>query len=224
LGDSEQALEYFASYYEANPQNNYNLANEKGPSSFDIEFVNTASIVYQLPFGKGRQFGGNMNPVFDAVAGGWELNSIVTSTSGAPLDVSYSPSSLQDVTGLTADYRGEAYLRPNVSGSPISQSEGAMVNGYFAGYTFTTPTVNNPFGNAGRNAFRAPGLEQWDLSADKTFHIRERASIQFRSEFFNVLNHTNFGIPNTVSTSSSFGQIRTTYPARQIQFALKLLF
>jgi hypothetical protein len=59
---------------------------------------------------------------------------------------------------------------------------------------------------------------------DKTFHIVERASLQFRSEFFNVINHTNFGVPNTISTSSAFGTIRTTYPPRQIQFALKLLF
>jgi hypothetical protein len=76
----------------------------------------------------------------------------------------------------------------------------------------------------GRNAFRAPGLEQWDLSVDKSFHITERARIQFRSEFFNVINHTNLGIPNTNFGNSSFGTIRSTYPARQIQFALKAIF
>jgi len=84
--------------------------------------------------------------------------------------------------------------------------------------------VNDPFGDLGRNAFRAPGFEQLDFSADKTFQIHEQIRMQFRSEFFNILNHTNFGIPNTQTTSSSFGTIRSTYPARQIQFALKLLF
>ena len=71
-----------------------------------------------------------------------------------------------------------------------------MVNNYFAGYTFTTPPASAPFGNAGRDAFRAPGLAQWDLGVNKNFRIREDLSVQFRSEFFNVLNHTNFGIPN----------------------------
>jgi len=182
------------------------------------------SVVYQLPFGKGRQFGGNMNPVFDALLGGWETNSIITATTGAPLDVSYSPSAANSVSSLTNDYRGEPYLRPNVSGSSISQSTGQLVNTYFAGYTFTTPPASAPFGDAGRNAFRSPGLAQWDLGVDKSFRIREGIHLQFRSEFFNVTNHTNFGIPNTVSTNAAFGTIRTTYPPRQIQFALKLLF
>jgi len=224
LGDSEQALEYYPGYYEANPQNIHDLAAERGPSSFDVKFVNVTSVVYQLPFGKGRKFGSNMNALLDALAGGWELNSINTANTGTPIDVSYSPSAANDVTGLTNDYRGEAILRPNVSGSAISQGQSAMVNNYFAGYTFTTPPASAPFGNLGRNAFRAPGQEQWDLAADKNFRIRESMLLQFRSEFFNVLNHTNFGLPTAVSTSAAFGTIRTTYPARQIQFALKLLF
>jgi len=224
LGDSEQALEYYAGYYEANPQNIHDLAAERGPSSFDVTLMNVTSVVYDLPFGRGRRFGGNMNAVLDAFVGGWELNSINTANTGTPIDVSYSPSTANDVTGLTNDYRGQAILRPNVSGTAISQSTSQMVNNYFAGYTFTTPPASAPFGNLGRNAFRAPGLEQWDLAADKSFRIREQTQLQFRSEFFNVLNHTNFGLPTAVTTSAAFGTIRTTYPARQIQFALKLLF
>ena len=156
--------------------------------------------------------------------GGWELNTINTWHTGTPLNVYYTPPAANQTSGLSNDYRGEPFLRPNVSGSAASQSTSAMINTYFAGYTFTTPPVNDPFGDLGRNAFRSPGLEQWDLSANKTFRIREMARLQFRSEFFNVTNHTNFGIPNTTTTSSSFGQIRSTYPARQIQFALKLMF
>ncbi|MBV8905977.1 MAG: TonB-dependent receptor, partial [Acidobacteriia bacterium] len=224
LGDSEQALEYFAGYYEANPQNIRDLAAEKGPTSFDIKLANTSSLVYQLPFGKGRKFGATWNSLVDGVLGGWELNTIVTAHAGNPIDVSYSPSTANDVTGLTNDYRGEAILRPNVTGSGISQSKGAMVNNYFAGFTFTTPSASAPFGDAGRNAFRAPGLEQWDLALDKRFRIKESVALQFRSEFFNVTNHTNFGLPTAISTSAAFGTIRTTYPARQIQFALKLVF
>jgi hypothetical protein len=152
------------------------------------------------------------------------LNTINTANTGTPIDVSYSPSAANDVTGLTNDYRGEAILRPNVSGTAASQSKSQEINNYFAGYTFTTPSASSPFGNLGRNAFRAPGLEQWDLGVDKTFAFRERARLQFRSEFFNVMNHTNLGLPTAISTSSAFGTIRATYPSRQIQFGLKLMF
>jgi hypothetical protein len=224
IGDSEQALEYYASYFQASPQNIHNLDAEAGPSSFDVKFNNVTSIVYQLPFGKGRKFGSAMNGVEDTVLGGWQVTAINTAHTGTPLNVFYSPTAAQDVTGLTSDFRGEAFLRPNVTGSAASQSTAQMVNTFFAGYTFTTPPVNDPFGNLSRNAFRAPGFEQLDFSVDKSFQIRERMRLQFRSEFFNILNHTNYGIPNTTTTAAAFGTIRTVYPARQIQFALKLLF
>jgi hypothetical protein len=224
LGDSEQALEYFSGYVEANPQNIHDLKAEYGPSSFDVRLNNVTTIIYQLPFGKSRAFGSNMNAVEDAVVGGWEVNTINTAHTGNPLNVYYGPTTTEDVTGLSNDYRGEAFLRPNVTGSGVSQGELGMINHFFNGYTFTTPPVNDPFGDLSRNAFRAPGFEQWDFALDKYFTVRESVRLQFRSEFFNFLNHTNFGIPNTQTTSSSFGTIRSTYPARQIQFALKLLF
>ena len=111
-----------------------------------------------------------------------------------------------------------------MTGSSISQSKNALVNNYFAGYTFTTPSASAPFGNLGRNAFRMANFEQADLAIDKFFRIREGINLQFRSEFFNITNKTNLGPPNSTSTSAAFGQIRTTFPARQIQFALKLIF
>jgi len=224
IGDSEQALEYLTGVTEANVQNIHNLDAERGPTSYDIKLNNVTSLVYALPFGKGRKYGANMNPVFDAIAGGWELNLINTAHTGLPINVYYSPSAANDNTGLTADYRGENFLRPNVTGASISQSTNALVNNYFAGYTFTTPSASAPFGNLGRNAFRMPGLEQPDLAANKTFRIREGIGLQFRSELFNVINHTNFGPPSNISTSGTFGQIRTTFQPRQIQFAMKLIF
>jgi hypothetical protein len=224
LGDSEQALEYYSNLTGANPQNIQNLAAERGPSSYDAKFVNVTSVVYQLPFGKGRQFLGKLNPVLDAVLGGWDLNAINTASTGLPVNVYYAPAAANDVTGLSAEYRGQAFERPNVSGSAASQSTAQSLLTYFAGYTFTTPSPNNPFGNLGRNAFRAPGVAQWDLGVNKNFPITEAIRLQFRSEFFNVLNHTNFGPPNPISSSSSFGTITTTLPARQIQFGLKLMF
>ncbi len=138
----------------------------------------------------------------------------------------YAPSAANDVTGLAtnAEYRGTAILRPNASCTPTSQSTAQSLLTYFAGCTFTTPTPDAPFGNLGRNAFRAPGLEQWDLAVNKDLRITEGVKLQFRSEFFNVLNHTNFGFPVQQSNSAAFGTITTTYSPRQIQFALKLMF
>ena len=224
LGDSEQALEVYPNYTVANPQNIHNLAAEYGPSSFDLQFNNVTSIVYQLPFGKGREFGSHLNPVLDALFGGWETNFIDTAHSGTAINVNYTPSAANDVSTQIADYRGLAVLRPNVSGAPTSQNENGMVNNYFAGYSFTIPSASQPFGNLSRNFFRSPDFWQLDTGIDKTFSIRERIRLQFRSEFFNILNHTNFAPPTANFSSSAFGTIRSTYAPRQIQFALKLIF
>lgn len=224
MGDSEQALEYYASYYEANPQNIHDLAAEEGPSSFDVKFNNVTSVVYQIPVGKGQRFASGVKDWENDIVGGWEVTGINVAHTGTPLNVFYGPTTTEDVTGLSNDYRGEAFLRPNVTGSATPQSTAQMLKTFFAGYTFTIPPVNDPFGDLSRNAFRAPGFEQLDFAADKNFQIREAMKLQFRSEFFNFFNRTNFGIPDTKTTDAAFGTITTTYPARQIQFALKLLF
>ena len=186
---------------------------------------NITSLIYQLPFGRNRKYGSNLNVWQDAIVGGWEFNSINTAHTGTPLNVFYVPTAAYDVTGLSNDYRGQAFQRPNVvTGASPTQTTKQMINNYYGGFAFTLPSVNAPFGNLGRNAFRAPGFEQWDFAADKFFVIHEDVRLQFRSEFFNFLNQTNFGVPDSRTTDSNFGQIRSTYPARQIQFALKLLF
>ena len=144
-----------------------------------------------------------MNPVLDGVLGGWELNTINTAHTGTPLNVYYTPSTANAISGLSNDYRGEPFLRPNVSGSAASQSTSQMLNTYFAGYTFTTPPVNDPFGNLGRNAFRAPGLEQWDLAADKTFRIREGMPSCSSGRSSSTCRTTRISESRTRTTSSS---------------------
>ena len=220
MGDSEQALEYYSNLTGANPQNINNLAAERAPTSYDATFVNVTSIVYQLPFGRGKQFASHVNRFVDAAIGGWEINTINTASTGLPVNIYYTPSSFASVTDINAEYRGEPFLRPNVTGSSTGQS----ITNYFAGYTFTTPALNSPFGDLGRNAFRAPGIEDWDLGVTKNFTFTERFRLQFRSEFFNVINHTNLGPPNNIFGNSNFGTITTQLPSRQIQFGLKLLF
>ena len=232
IGNSEQALEQAPGQNVANPQNIRNLSAETGPSSYDVKLNNVTSVVYQLPFGKGRRFLGGVNRIADLAIGGWEINAINAANTGIPLNVFYAPSAANDVTGLAtnSEYRGTAILRPNITGSVPSRTRDQSIAAYFgpsigaAGSVFTLPTADAPFGNLGRNAFRAPGFWQWDLGVNKNFVFTERARLQFRGEFFNVLNHTNLGIPNQQANSTAFGSITGTFPARQIQFGMKLLF
>jgi hypothetical protein len=226
LGNSEQALETISGQTAANPQNIYNLKNERGPSSFDVKLMNVTSVVWQVPFGRGRHFGAHTNGVIDAVLGGWELNTINTANTGLPVNVIYTPSAANDGTGRIPDYRGLAVQRPNLVGDPTGASGAARIDQYFNKAAFAIPPASAPFGNVGRNAFRTPNFWQWDLGVNKNFRIpaREGMAVQFRSEFFNVLNHTNFVAPNADITSAAFGTIRATYIPRQIQFALKLMF
>jgi len=232
IGDSEQALEQAPGQTIANQQNIRNLGAEFGPSSYDVKVNNVTSVVYQLPFGKGQKFLGSASRIADLAIGGWELNAINMANTGIPLNVWYAPSTANDVTGLptNSEYRGTSILRPNIAGSTPDRTRDQSITQYFgpaigaSGSVFTLPTSDAPFGNVGRNAFRAPNFWQWDLGVNKNFTITERARVQFRSEFFNLLNHTNLGIPNQQANSTAFGSITGTFPARQVQFGLKLLW
>jgi hypothetical protein len=221
LGNSEQALEDNAVV-----QNIRDLKNERGPTSYDTTLINMTSLVYQLPFGKGKRFGGSWNSVLDGIAGGWELNTIHTAYSGRPVNVTYAPSAALDVTGRLAEWRGGAQQRPNLVGDPSRPGGADMSTTYWNKAAFALPTASAPFGNIGRNAFRGPDLWQCDLGVNKRFRIpaREGMSLQFRSEFFNLLNRTNFGQPAANISSADFGTIRSTFAPRQIQFALKLVY
>jgi hypothetical protein len=232
IGNSEQQLEQAPGQTMANQQNIRNLSAEMGPSNYDVKLNNVTSVVYQLPLGRGKKFLGNSNRGLDLAIGGWEVNAINFANTGIPLNVFYAPATSTDVTGLAtnSEYRGTSILRPNITAALPSLNRTQRIAGYFgpaigaAGSALALPTPDAPFGNLGRNAFRAPGFEQWDLGLSKNFTITETARLQFRSEFFNLLNHTNLGIPNQQANSTAFGSITGTFPARQIQFGMKLLF
>ena len=154
--------------------------------------------------------------------GGYSISAILTYHTGFP----WTP-----VTGQSVSTPGGPTLSPTrpvayFGGAGNDMSNSAFITGSnFAGggAKYFDITRGGPPG-IGRNSFRAPNLDQWDFSADKNFRIFEQARLQFRAEFFNLPNHTNFGIPNTQTTSAAFGTIRSTYPSRQGQFALKLIF
>jgi hypothetical protein len=232
MGNSEQELEVPSGVTVANPQNIRNLAAEWGPSSYDIKLINVSSVVYQLPFGKGKKIGASWNPVVNGVLGGWELTAINTANTGEPINILFNPASDVDNTGRISDFRGATTFRPNLIGDSSSAPGASRLDSYFSPNpanpkaAFAVTTAGQPYGNLGRNAFRAPQFEQLDLGVYKNFPIplREGMSLQFRSEFFNILNHTNFRPPEPNYSSAAFGTIRSTYIPRQIQFAMKLSF
>ncbi len=212
---------------QASPQDIRNLRAEKGVSNYDLTFANITSVVYQLPFGRGRRFGATAPIVVDQLLGGWELTGINTALSSPPINLrawSGSVPAAFQVVGNLPDYRGGESYRPNVTGPAVAAQ--FSTDNYFNAANVQLPAdPSHPFGNAGRNSARATPLNQLDLGIDKNFRLpREGMRLQFRSEFFNLLNHTNFGAANSDRVSTAFGTIRSTYPQRQIQFALKLIF
>jgi hypothetical protein len=195
------------------------LRNEKGLSGYDQPFNNTTAVTYEIPFGRGRKFGSDSHSATNFLVGGWRLVAFNTMTSGLPVNLTYGPASNFQVSGAPT-------YRPNITGDPLMPEGQRTPNQYLNPNTVVLPTdVSQPFGNVGRNTVRAPGFVQLDLGLHKQFPMFwEGHNIEFRAEAFNATNRTNFQSPNGNRSSSSFGQISGTFPARQFQFALKYLF
>ena len=206
-----------------------NLEAERGPSNYDQRVTNIFSFVYQLPFGVGHKYHNGASKAVDAVIGGWEISGINTYLSAPPLNLRAWAGSIPaafQVVGNLSGFRGGEVYRPNVTGDIYSQNSPDITNGFFNPANVTLPTdPSQPFGNATRNSARALPLNQLDFGLFKSFALpRESMRLQFRAEFFNLFNTTNLGLPNTDRASAAFGTIRSTFPARQIQFALKFYF
>ncbi len=202
-----------------NSRVNYrDLRNERGLSGYDQPLTNITTLNYELPVGKGRRWMSSSNWFVDSVLGGWRLTAINTATSGPPVNLTYSPSTQFSVSPLPN-------YRPNITGDPVLPEGQRTVQRWLNPDTVQIPTDPRfPFGNAGRNIVRAPGFLQLDLGLHKQFRVTERQALEFRAEAFNATNQTNFMPPNSNRSSGSFGAISSTFPARQIQFALKYLF
>ncbi len=206
------------------PQNVYDIQNDRGIGAYDQPFNNTTSFVFEVPFGRGRWLGTDLNPVLDSIFGGWILSGVNTMTSGQPINFRYGPS---PVTNNLPSFLGGVALRPNVVCDPINrESRPNPTTGYFVRSCLTTPTLDQPFGNAGRNIARSDNFFQFDLGVHKQFRlpINEETRLEFRAEFFNLFNRTNFQAANPDINSAAFGNISSTFSARQIQLALKFTF
>jgi len=202
--------------------NPFNLRADKGLANFDVRNAAAINGVYELPFGHGKPFLASATGFGNAIASGWSINSIVTLQSGFPFtpQLSYNPSNNGDTRNPVRPFVNPAFTGPVIIGSP---------NEWFNPAAFLAPpNASGFYGNLGRDTLIGPGMATWDVSLLKDTRIRERLNLQFRAEFFNILNHANFNSPNAVvftpsGASPTAGVITSTSTtSRQIQFALKL--
>lgn len=200
-----------------NYQNPQNRAAEKADCNFDRRHIfNTSMVVESGGFGKS---------LLRQLTKDWQLAPIVSLYTGQPFTI--TTGSDVSLTGVGAD-------RPNVV-TGVQTSPHTLTQWFnpaaFAGGCNNAAYANNPscvplgsFGNAARDILHAPGTIQWDMSLSRKFVIRERYRLEFKSEFFNIMNHANWNAPATGLTSSTFGQVTTFGSPRLIQLGLKAYF
>jgi hypothetical protein len=215
-----------------------------GLSQINLNDQFTASILYELPFGKGKAFGSNMGGIGHAILGNWQVNVIEKVTSGFPLFVVASANGNFSGSGVNFQWNGSSLNRPNEVGDPNKAGPVAANPGCAApAQVHTLANWFNPcafedapageLGNSGRTPLYGPRFVNTDFSAIKNFPLsfREGMFLQFRAEFFNLFNHAQFYLGGSASqmqdvdSSSSFGVVNgTVNNPRVIQFALKLNF
>lgn len=200
------------------PNGNPLLAYNKGNSDQDIRNNFTFGSIYELPFGKGKQYGSGWSTPIDYLIGGWQWNNIVTLQSGTPFDfyVNGAPQDRPDVTGpvsATIDHSTGRGVVTGIFTAPATNSDGV----------FTAP------GTLGRNAVYGPGFHSWDSGMNKSFAIGERFKMEFRGDYFNLLNHPQFTNSsfqtNAQTTVGNPGIASTRFSsARQLQLAVRITF
>jgi hypothetical protein len=193
---------------------------ERSVSQYDIPQVLQFSYVYQFPFGRGKQFGANINRVVDLALGGWQTNGIWRFDDGMPLALNVSNSQALPTYGAQ---------RPNLTGTLTKNNGPNFLTQYFADPQVAITPPQYAVGNAPReiSSVRAPGTATTALSLFKQFALpfREGMMLEFRAEAFNALNHPQFSAPNLTVGAGSFGQITSQANSpRQVQLALKLYF
>jgi hypothetical protein len=205
-----------------------NLNGERSVSSEDVPQRLVISYVLDLPFGQGKMFLNNLGGVANKVASGWGVDGITTFQRGFPLKISWGG----PATALQNANLGIGNVRPNVVPG-CSKSGSRSIASWFNTGCFATPPQWG-FGNESRvdSSLRAAGINNFDFAVFKKTGITERINLEFRTEFFNLFNHPQFGFPGTSfnpsggnTAANGFGVVSSTVGnPRLIQFALKLNF
>jgi hypothetical protein len=197
-----------------NIQNPYDIDANKSVAGYDLTNIFTASVLYDLPVGRGKSFSTGSR-MADYILGNWQLNGIVTLTSGIPYTVNVS-GDIANIGNLGT------YERPNLIGNPAVSNPGPAE--WINPAAFSVPSAFT-FGNLGRNTFRGDPLRNVDFSLFRNFPISENRRLQFRLDAFNLSNTPTWATPNHVLNAANFGRITTTQStARELQLSLKLYF
>lgn len=204
-------------------QNLYDPRADWAPCYMDVSNTLTAYAVYDIPFGKGRRYGQNVNGVVNTIAGGWTISPLVSVHGGFPL-------ALYDF-GTDPTGTGSRGLRPDCSGPGhvFGKKASTSSSGQFVGYQwFDASVYSHPapgtFGTCpAQGPIRGPGYADIDLSLQKNFNFTETLRLQFRTDLVNAFNHVNLNVPND-ALGNGMGLINTSQDPRNIQFALKLYF
>ena len=193
-------------------RDNYNLAAEKSVDASDTPNSLVLTYIYELPIGKGKKAGTNLNPVANAIVGGWQISGVTTFKSGFPIAITTGDNNTNSFGGNQ---------RPNLVGNPTLSNK--SISEWFNTAAFAQPAPFT-FGNAPRymSNLRAPGVENFDIGIQKWFKFTETLKLQFRGEMFNAFNRANFYAPDGNLTDSTFGVISASLPPRDIQMGLKL--
>jgi hypothetical protein len=155
-----------------------------------------------------------MSELSHAIFGGWQLSGVVVAQSGSPFSV------LMPCATINAQGNN---CRPNVTGNGALPSDERSIAEWFNTSAFVIPSPQ-AYGDAGRNILRAPGTTNMDVGFSRSFAWMETRRLQIRSEFFNALNHTNFGLPVHSIDSPALGTITSAAPSRVIQIGARLEF
>jgi hypothetical protein len=195
-----------------------------GPAATDVRHAASLNGSYELPFGPKRRYLNHASTPVRFVTRDWTVSAIAILQTGFP----FTPQLGYNPTG-NGDTRNP--VRPNWNPEFHGNLYPKSVNQYFNPEAFLPPATGT-YGNVSRDALLGPGLSSLDFSATRNAHLTERVGLQFRAEFFNILNHTNFLTPNPVVYSSATSGISPTAglvtatetTSRQIQFGAKLQF
>jgi hypothetical protein len=206
----DDASGFFASAGDPNfPQNSNNVRAERGRSDFDVRHRFTLSYSYDLPL-----------PSHHILLRGWQTSGIWSFQTGRPFTVGLLAGVDNSNTGVPSLGFGSKD-RPNVVGDPAISNPGPA--GWFNASAFALAPYGT-FGNAGRNILDGPGFSSVNVSVIKNTTLFERATLQFRAEIFNLLDRTNFDLPDNFLGSPTFGRILSAGSPRRVQFGLKVSF